>query len=89
MIEKSDRSIGARLFVEEPDINNKIQHFTCHELVHACSSHLRLPMWLNEGIAMVTVDRFVGEQTVRMDTLDLVKNFSAHNQPPTQQNYSD
>ncbi len=84
MIEKSDPSIGARLFVKEPEINNKIRHFTCHELVHACSSHLRLPIWLNEGIAMVTVDRFVGKQIVRMDTLDLVKNFSAHTQPPTQ-----
>ncbi|OGN88981.1 MAG: hypothetical protein A2Z74_04625 [Chloroflexi bacterium RBG_13_46_9] len=84
MIEKSDQSIGVRLFVEEPDINKKIQQFTCHELVHACSSHLRLPMWLNEGIAIVTVDRFVGEQTVRMDTLDLIKNVSAHTQPPAQ-----
>ncbi len=76
MIEKSDRSIGASLFVEEPDINNKIQHFTCHELAHACSAHLRLPMWLNEGIAMLAVDRFAGKNTVRKDTLELVKNLS-------------
>ncbi len=25
----------------------------CHELTHACLSHLPLPLWLNEGIAMM------------------------------------
>ncbi len=84
MIKKSDRSIGARLFVEEPDINNKIQNFTCHELVHACSAHLRLPVWLNEGIAMLTVDRFVGKNTVRKDTLELVTRYSTQSPPPDQ-----
>ncbi len=28
----------------------------CHELTHACVSHLSLPMWLDEGIAVVMED---------------------------------
>jgi hypothetical protein len=75
IIEQSDRSIGTRLFIEEPDKNNKTRQFTCHELVHACSSHLPLPMWLNEGIAMETVDHLVGKKTVRTDSIDLLKKF--------------
>ena len=35
-----------------PNLLEKIQHLTCHELVHACTAHLRLPFWLNEGIAV-------------------------------------
>lgn len=74
-LEKSDRSIGDLVFVAEPDIKNKIRYFTCHELVHACAAPLRLPMWLNEGIAIITVDRFAGRQTVRADSLELVRDF--------------
>ncbi|MEN6410640.1 MAG: hypothetical protein ABFD44_13130, partial [Anaerolineaceae bacterium] len=48
---QSDRSVGIRIFVEEKDMRVNVQNVTCHELVHACSAHLRLPAWLNEGIA--------------------------------------
>jgi hypothetical protein len=47
LLEQSDRSIGVRMFVEEKDMKVNVQRVTCHELVHACSAHLRLPMWLN------------------------------------------
>jgi hypothetical protein len=83
VLKKGDKSIGERVFVAEPDIKKKIQHFTCHELVHACAARLRLPMWLNEGIAMLTVDRFTGTQTVRADALNLVKNFNPKAPPQT------
>jgi len=83
LIEQSDRSIGLRMFVEETDVAVNVQHVTCHELVHACSAHLRLPMWLNEGIATATVDRFLGRQTIRQDTLQYMKDYLPKKAPPT------
>jgi len=79
----SDKSIGKLLFVEEPDMIKKLQQFTCHELTHACAARLRLPAWLNEGLAMVTVDRLVGKRTVREDTLGLLKTIELTRRPPS------
>jgi len=66
----ADRSIGERIFIKNEDVAQKVQHVTCHELVHAFTAHLKLPMWLNEGLAMLTVDRYFGEPTVRGETLE-------------------
>lgn len=80
LIQQADRSIGERIFVpnEHQDMQRKVRHVTCHELAHACIAHLRPPMWLNEGVAMVTVDLFAGEQTVRQDTLDVLARVATH-----------
>ena len=83
LVETSDRSIGVRMFVEEKDMQVNVQHVTCHELVHACSAHLKLPMWLNEGIATVTVDRFLERPTIRRETLGFMRGFLPKGAPPT------
>jgi hypothetical protein len=83
LLEESDRSIGVRMFVEEKDMKINVQNVTCHELIHACSAHLRLPMWLNEGIATVTVDRFAGRPTIREETLELMKGNLPKTGPPS------
>lgn len=83
LLERSDRSIGVRIFEEEKDRNVVVQHVTCHELVHACSAHLRLPLWLNEGIATVTVDRFLGRPTIRRETLEYMRGYLPKTAPPT------
>jgi hypothetical protein len=70
ILRQADRSIGAQIFVQEKDIGEKVKQVTCHELVHAFTAHLRLPLWLNEGLAMVTVDEFAGEPTVRFETVE-------------------
>jgi hypothetical protein len=70
LLQQADWSIGDRVFIRGQDIEQKVQHVTCHELTHAFAAHLRLPMWLNEGLAMVTVDRYAGQPTVRPDTLE-------------------
>jgi integrase len=70
LIEVADKRLGERIFHPVPDARDKAQHITCHELVHAFTAHLRLPAWLNEGLAMVTVDRFVGHTTVKEETVD-------------------
>jgi hypothetical protein len=83
LLESSDKSIGVHMFVEEKDAKIKVQHLTCHELTHACSAYLKLPAWLNEGLAAVTVDRYLEKQTIRTDTLELVKSFTPKARPPT------
>lgn len=83
LLESSDKRIGVHMFEVEPDSRMKIRHLVCHELTHACSAHLKLPMWLNEGLAAVTVDRFLGKRTIRVDSLALVKAFQPKAPPPT------
>lgn len=83
LLEQADRSVGLEMFVLEQDLNIHIQHVTCHELVHACSAHLRLPMWLNEGIATLTTDRFAGRQMIKESTLDMVREFMPKEGPPS------
>jgi hypothetical protein len=92
LLEQSDRSIGVRMFVEEKDVRMfveekdmkvNVQHVTCHELVHACSAHLKLPTWLNEGIATVTTDRFLERPTIREETLEFMRGFLPKGAPPT------
>jgi len=83
LLERSDKSIGAKLFNDEKDMKVKIRHLTCHELTHACSAYLKLPMWLNEGVAMVTVDDYLEKRTVRPESLDLLKSHQPKAAPPT------
>jgi len=64
--------LGARLFESVSDPMEKVRHTTCHEYTHACTAHLRLPAWLNEGLAMRAVDHLFGRQTVRQETRGLV-----------------
>jgi len=82
LLEQSDRRFGARMFVEEKDMPTNIRRVTCHELTHACTAHLRLPAWLNEGIATVTVDRFACQRTILVETLDLIRNHQPKAPPP-------
>jgi hypothetical protein len=70
LLEAANRKIGERVFLRQEDVAEKVSHATCHELAHAFMADLRLPSWLNEGLAMVTVDRFFGRPTVRQDTLE-------------------
>lgn len=72
LLETTDRRIGARIYIKEEDVRQKVDHIACHELVHAFTAHLKLPMWLNEGLAMVTVDRFFGAPVVKPGTVELL-----------------
>jgi hypothetical protein len=68
LLREIDAALRERVFVRR-EVEEAVEHNTCHELVHACSDHLRLPTWLHEGLAMVTVDRFAGAPTVKAETL--------------------
>jgi hypothetical protein len=82
LLEQSDKHFGVRLFVEEQDMSTNIRRVVCHELTHACSAHLRLPAWLNEGIAAVTVDRLTGRRTILIETLNLIRDHQPKEPPP-------
>lgn len=74
LIAVAPESIGGEIFNKLEHIEDKVTSIVSHELTHAFSSHLRLPTWLNEGLAMLTSDRCLEKQTVRMDTLNLLKD---------------
>ncbi|MBM3122772.1 MAG: hypothetical protein FJZ97_11415 [Chloroflexi bacterium] len=83
LLDLSDKSVGIHMFVEEPDPVAKVRHLTCHELTHAASARLRLPAWLNEGLAAATVDRFMGKATIREDSLGLLERMQPKAPPPS------
>ena len=83
LLDVSDKSVGVHMFVEEKDPIAKIRHLACHELTHAASAHLRLPAWLNEGLATVTVDRFLGKVTIRQESLNLLQRVQPKAPPPS------
>jgi hypothetical protein len=78
--QEADTGLGERIWVRR-EADEWVQHNTCHELVHACSDHLRLPTWLHEGLAMVTVDRFAGKPTVKSETLETLAGKSPGTRP--------
>jgi hypothetical protein len=86
LLDVSDKSVGVHMFVEEKNPIAKIRHLTCHELTHAASAHLRLPAWLNEGLATVTVDRFLGKVTIRQESLNLLVRVQPKAPPPSYRN---
>jgi hypothetical protein len=76
LIQTGDSRMGDLIFCKENDAAEKIQHITCHELVHAFTDHLKLPAWLHEGLALVTVDEFFEKPTIRPETLETLRRLS-------------
>jgi hypothetical protein len=85
LLRLADRKMGDRIFVRREDVSENVQSITCHELTHAFTSHLQLPTWLNEGLAMVTVDKFFEESTVRRETLEMIEHSSDKQSPRRRQ----
>ena len=83
VLEKSDRSIGARVFVEQ-ETEEKVASVTCHELTHAFVSQLRLPNWFKEGLSMLAVDLYFERETVLRVTLESIREFSGKYRPEEQ-----
>jgi hypothetical protein len=77
LIRSGDRSMGELIFLPEENMKEKIRQLTCHEVTHACTAHLKLPAWLNEGLAMVMVDRLLKKPTVRAGTAVSLANVHA------------
>jgi hypothetical protein len=72
LLQEVGAGLRERVFVRR-EVDERVQHNTCHELVHVCSDCLHLPTWLHEGLAMVTVDCFAGRPTVKAETLETLE----------------
>lgn len=59
--------IGTRLFVP-CNQQEQLRRNLCHEVTHIVTAHLKLPFWLNEGLAMLATDEFAGMETVKPET---------------------
>jgi hypothetical protein len=44
-----------------------------HELTHAFTAHLKLPLWFNEGFALLGAEQALGYGAVKTETLELLK----------------
>jgi hypothetical protein len=74
LIESADRRIGSKIFVRSDNFTESAQAITCHELMHAFTSHLRLPQWLDEGLATLAQEYYLDRRLVREETLEYLKN---------------
>jgi hypothetical protein len=81
LLKLADTGMGDRLFVRLENVDEKVQSIACHELTHAFTSHLRLPMWVKEGLAMVMVDKYFEKPTVRYETIELLERSSDKHNP--------
>jgi hypothetical protein len=72
LLETAYMDVGDRILTRDVDNETQVQLVACHEVTHAFTAHLKLPAWLNEGLAMVTVDLFHGEATVRKDSVEVL-----------------
>lgn len=70
----ANTKISEMLFFKEEDEKVKLQNIMCHELTHAYCYKLKLPVWLNEGLAIITAEKYLGKQTVREDSLQMLKS---------------
>ena len=71
--ETADRSLSEQYMLHEPDVSTRLRGMLCHELMHAFTAHLSLPMWLNEGLALLSVERFLKKPIIRPDAAALLK----------------
>lgn len=82
LIEHTFPTKGDSIFIQERNIEDKVLLIVSHELAHAFSSHLGLPSWLREGIAMVSADHSLGRPTVKPDTLNLLRDSNQKQSSP-------
>jgi hypothetical protein len=69
LLESSNQAPGELIYVPDRSLKEKVQTITSHELTHAYTFHLKLPVWLNEGLAMRAMEHYIGRSVVREDTL--------------------
>ena len=68
LIKESQSGLGGDLFAKPADLQESLRSTTCHELTHAFSGHLRLPVWLHEGLAILTAEYLLGKPSVLPET---------------------
>lgn len=81
LLETGDKSIGEQYMLPEPDMTTRLRATLCQELMHVFTAHLSLPMWLNEGLALLSSERFLRKPIIRPDAIDLLKPRGAGTPP--------
>lgn len=70
-IQKTDKSRFKLLF-NDISSENRLANIVCHELAHIATRDLRLPIWLSEGVSILTAEKYINIQTVKIDTLNYI-----------------
>jgi hypothetical protein len=70
LIQVANRRLGEQIFTRDRDLSETVQTVTCHELVHAFTFHLKLPTWLQEGLATLAMEHYLDRRIVREETLE-------------------
>jgi hypothetical protein len=66
-------NLGNSPLYEAMSAREKFYNTLVHELTHAFTVHLKLPLWLNEGFALVAAEQMLGYGRVRRETLELLQ----------------
>jgi len=73
LLAKMNRRIADLISSDEQGMHKRMRNLLCHELTHAFTFKHRLPMWLNEGLAILTAEKYIGSQTVPPATLQAIR----------------
>lgn len=61
------------VMVDEPGLVSTLRNVICHEMTHVYTASRKLPRWLNEGLAVLASELFVGMPLVKPESLALLK----------------
>lgn len=65
-----------------------VESVTAHEMTHALLSHLPIPVWLNEGMAVAIEDLLTGSAPLRMDSELMARHQAFWNKETIQEFWS-
>lgn len=74
LISLDEPNVGDGFFRPVTSPEERVRRVTCLQTTQAALAHLGLPPWLYEGIPMLTVDAFAGEETVHPETIDYLED---------------
>jgi hypothetical protein len=72
---KLDYGFSELLFYNENDPEIKFKSVLCQELLYLFSSYLNIPSWLNYGISLVTINKYIGKKIIRTDTINILREY--------------
>lgn len=81
LLDHLNKTVGEKIMIREPDMTKKLRGIASHEMTHALAVHLYLPLWLNEGIALLSSEHFLGKRVVKAETVGLLANQTTKKRP--------
>jgi hypothetical protein len=65
-------NLGVSPLYQVMNAKQKFCNTLVHELTHAFTAHLKLPLWLNEGVALLAAEQALGYGGLKEGTLELL-----------------